>query len=234
MSERFLPPEIAAIRRSIREFFDSVDDRGRKPNNAKYGVYALYDYDGEPVYVGQTKDSLRERIGRHVTGQRSDAVVNRSLDPLEIAEIEVFPLYDLDERRDGESDDDHALRVSSTLKAAEYTLYRRVVRASKTGSTFNTKVPPQTQEIELPDGYRGRVVPKDVYERRSHADVKIGQMSRIILGIAEVVSQRNPPPGLRRNLLRRIRRLENLAERRLGETGDAPSAQSDDEDDALF
>lgn len=161
-------------------------------------------------------------------------MVNRSLDPLEIAEIEVFPLYDLTERREGESDDDFALRVQETLNAAEHTLYRRVVHASKTGSTFNTKVPPETQKIELPKGYRGRVVPKDVYERRSHADVKIAQTSKIILGIAEVVSQRNPPPGLRRNLLRRIRRLENLADRRLGETGDAPEAQGGDEDDGLF
>ena len=29
--------------------------------NSRWGVYAFYDYDGEPIYVGQTNESLRVR-----------------------------------------------------------------------------------------------------------------------------------------------------------------------------
>ena len=37
------------------------------------GVYAFYDFDGEPIYVGQTTEDFGTRIGRHLRGQRSDA-----------------------------------------------------------------------------------------------------------------------------------------------------------------
>ena len=31
------------------------------------GVYAFYDFDGEPIYVGQTTEDFGTRIGRHVS-----------------------------------------------------------------------------------------------------------------------------------------------------------------------
>jgi hypothetical protein len=71
---------------------------GKKIGNAKWGVYAFYDYDGEPIYVGQTYESLRQRIGRHLTNQRTDAVAMNVLDPFEVAEVEVWPLWDLEGR----------------------------------------------------------------------------------------------------------------------------------------
>ena len=42
--------------------------------NFKWGVYAFFDYDGEPIYVGQTREMVRTRIRRHLTNQRTDAV----------------------------------------------------------------------------------------------------------------------------------------------------------------
>ena len=55
------------------------------------GVYAFYDCDGEPTYVGQTKERLRNRIRRHLTNQSTDAVAMSVLDPFEVAEIEMWP-----------------------------------------------------------------------------------------------------------------------------------------------
>jgi hypothetical protein len=60
--------------------------------NYKFGVYAFFDYDGEPIYVGQTNERLRTRIRRHLTNQRTDAVAMKVLDPFEVYEIEVWPL----------------------------------------------------------------------------------------------------------------------------------------------
>src|SRR3984885_5847943 len=92
MPSRGVAPEVAAIRLEIRRFLDQPDGRGGKIGNAKYGVYAFYDYDGEPIYVGQTEEMLRSRIARHLTNQRTDAVAMKVLDPFEVAEIEVWPL----------------------------------------------------------------------------------------------------------------------------------------------
>src|SRR5436309_2922133 len=61
-----VPPDVAAIRTEIRRFLDTKDAAGRKIGGGK-GVYTFYDYDGEPIYVGQTKESIRSRISRHLT-----------------------------------------------------------------------------------------------------------------------------------------------------------------------
>src|SRR2546425_8318935 len=58
----------------------------------KWGIYAFFDYDGEPIYVGQTYEGLGSRIGRHLTNQRTDAVAMNVLDPFEVCEIRVWPL----------------------------------------------------------------------------------------------------------------------------------------------
>ena len=84
-------PEVAAIRNEIRRFLDTLDSSGRKIGNAKYGAYAFYDYDAEPIYVGQTEEKLRSRIARHLTNQRTDAVAMNVRDPFDVAEIEVWP-----------------------------------------------------------------------------------------------------------------------------------------------
>lgn len=56
-------------------------------------MYAFFDYDGEPIYVGQTIEVLRGRVGRHLTGRRLDAVGKFVLDPFEVLELEVWPTF---------------------------------------------------------------------------------------------------------------------------------------------
>lgn len=90
-----LPKEVAAIRRELSAFLNQEDAKGRKIGSAKHGIYAFFDYDEEPIYTGQTYESLRSRIGRHLTNQRTDAVAMSVLDPFEVAFVEVWPLDDL-------------------------------------------------------------------------------------------------------------------------------------------
>ena len=42
--------------------------------------------------MGQTKEKVSGRIGRHLTNQRTDAVAMSVLDPFEVYDIEVHPL----------------------------------------------------------------------------------------------------------------------------------------------
>jgi hypothetical protein len=92
-----IPPfETEDLRRNLAIFLDARfdDPSGARPSvgNYRWGVYAFFDYDGEPVYVGQTNERLRTRIRRHLTNQRTDAVAMSVLDSFEVFDIEVWPL----------------------------------------------------------------------------------------------------------------------------------------------
>ncbi len=84
-----LPEDVAAIRAEIRKFFSTKDASGNRIGSYKHGVYAFYDYDSEPIYVGQTEEKLSGKVSRHLTNQRTDAVAMNVLDPFEVAYIEV-------------------------------------------------------------------------------------------------------------------------------------------------
>jgi hypothetical protein len=90
------PEDVEAIRLWLVAAFEEMDDEGRLVGDAKFGVYAFFDYDGEPIYVGQTREGLRTRIRRHLTNQRTDAVAMNVLDPFEVLEIAMWPLWELE------------------------------------------------------------------------------------------------------------------------------------------
>ena len=52
-----VPKDVAAIRQRIKAFLNAAAPNGEKIGNAKWGVYAFYDYDAEPIYVGQTNEN---------------------------------------------------------------------------------------------------------------------------------------------------------------------------------
>lgn len=56
------------------------------------GVYVLADLDNVPVYVGQSKDGIRQRVQRHLTSARSDVIANRQIDVWEVAFVWEYPL----------------------------------------------------------------------------------------------------------------------------------------------
>ena len=205
------PHAVEAIRGRIREAFDTLDGSGRKVGNAKHGVYLFYDYDGEPIYVGQTYESLRQRISRHLTNQRTDAVAMNVLDPFEVAEIEMWPFWDLEGVSKAEAKD--------LLSRAEFTVYQQALAQSVFGVVLNEKDVPAAELVNLPASYRVRIIPDDMYPLRKHPDVRIARRAATIANLARVISERSVNVGLRKTLLTQARRLEWLARKRLEAAG---------------
>jgi GIY-YIG catalytic domain len=208
-SQSFLAPDVAAVVGRLESFLNTQDADGRVPCNAKCGVYAFFDFDGEPIYVGQTSEQLRVRIRRHLTNQRTDSVAMHVLDPMEVAEIEVWPLWNLESE----------LPVSRTAKlnAAEYNLYLKVLEESPIGRVLNEKGPSVTGHLDLPASIRGSIVPEELRPRLSHPDVRIARRAATIANLAAVIIERDVSLGLRDTLVTQARRLERLATARFEE-----------------
>lgn len=215
-----LPADVAAIRRKIRDFFNQLDSQGRRIGSANHGVYAFFDYDGEPIYVGQTIEKLSGRVGRHLTNQRTDAVAMNVLDPFEVAHIEVWPMDDLTTGM-GKAD------LKRFLDRAEYTVFERVLTHSALGAVLNEKPIVPTETIELPVSFRGCINPTEVFEDRKHPDVRIARRASTIANLARVISERDVSDGLRVTLLTQARRLEKLAADRACELGIRQSGTAD-------
>jgi hypothetical protein len=215
--EEILPHDVAAIRREISRFLNTIDAKKRRIGNAQYGVYAFYDYDGEPIYVGQTRERLRARIGRHLTNQRTDAVAMNVLDPFEVAEIEVWPIYPGHVSKQ---------RITNLLHATEYAVFQKVLKESQLKAVLNEKDIRKAPLVPLPDSFRGTIIPESIYEHRKHPDVRIARRANTIAALARVISERDVSKGLRRTLLTQARRLERLARQRLGQIGEEIPAES--------
>ena len=208
-----VPNDIALIRKEIAHALDTCDSEGRKVGGATFGVYAFFDYDGEPIYVGQTAEGLRTRIRRHLTNQRTDAVAMNVLDPFEVAEIEMWPLWHLKK-----TDSDAAAQLNS----AEYTVFQRALMNSSFGAVLNEKNIVQTNLIDLPQSVRTRIIPDALYQNRKHPDVRIARRASTIANLAKVISERDVSPGLRRTLVTQAKRLERLAAHRFADFTEIP------------
>lgn len=206
-----VPGDVAAIRKQIRTFLNTPSSNGKKIGNAKWGVYAFYDYDGEPIYVGQTNEMLRSRISRHLTNQRTDAVAMNVLDPFEVAEIEVWPIWELQRKKSGD------LESKVILNSAEYTVFRHVLKNSSFGAVLNEGDIARTKRFKLPRSTRGCIIPEELYQQRKHPDVRIARRAITIAALARVISEREVSKGLRRTLWTQARRLERLATQRYDE-----------------
>jgi hypothetical protein len=219
-----VPEDVAAIRKQIRAFLDRRAANGLKAGNARWGVYAFFDYDGEPIYVGQTNEMLRSRIGRHLTNQRTDAVAMNVLDPFEVAEIELWPLWELQSKK---SQDKAAKAI---LNSAEYTVFQNVLEQSSFKAVLNEGEIASTTKMKLPPSVRGRIIPDDLYKIRKHPDIRIARRATTIASLARVISERDVSKGLRRTLLTQARRLESLASKRLSEiSGEIPEIKPGEE-----
>jgi hypothetical protein len=216
-----VPEDVALIRKEIRAALKSTCDDNRKVGDSKFGVYAFYDYDGEPIYVGQTREQLRVRILRHLTNQRTDAVAMNVLDPFEVAEIEMWPFWELD----GEDQE----TIASRLNSAEYTVFQNVLAKSKLGAVLNEKDIIPSKKTKLPKSIRKRIIPDSIYESRKHPDIRIARRASTIANLAKVISERDVSPGLRRTLRTQAMRLERLASQRFDEFSDIPISADGEE-----
>lgn len=219
-----LPPfETMELRAKLVEFLDTkvmdpVTETMVSVGNYKFGVYAFFDYDGEPIYVGQTNERLRTRVRRHLTNQRTDAVAMKVLDPFEVFEIEVWPLSQY------EGLPASAGVAKSHLNWLEYDIFQYLLTQSHFNAVLNEKSPlalPQGT-FQRPTGVRGRIVSDAVFEIRKHPDTRIARRAETLSLLAKVISERQVQKGLRGTLLTQAKRLVWLAERRLSEFSGQP------------
>ena len=213
------PEEVSALRAGLREALATVCANGQKVGDCTYGVYVFYDYDGEPIYVGQTWEKIRTRIMRHLTNQRTDAVAMNVLDPFEVAEIEMWPFWGLHDAKKTAEDENTKKKVKAaateTMDRAEYTVFCQAVEKSAFSKILNEKDPPPKEKIELPPSIRETILPPDIRRQRQHPDVRIARRARTIADLARVISERQVNIGLRHTFLAQAQRLEDLASRRL-------------------
>jgi len=213
-----VPPfETNDLRKNLAAYLDS-EFEGNKVGNYKFGVYAFFDYDGEPIYVGQTNEKLRTRIRRHLTNQRTDAVAMSVLDPFEVYEVEVWPLPQFDGIARGQNPSEYK-RACEHLSALEFVIFEKAIRESKFKAILNEKDPPTPKRsVQIPESYRRKVVSEDVFNIRKHPDFRIARRALILARLAQVISERQVQTGLRRTLLTQAKRLQWLAQRRYDHT----------------
>jgi hypothetical protein len=201
---------------------DAADNQGRKWSEAQWGCYAFYDYDGEPIYVGQTNEKLRVRVKRHLTNQRTDAVAMRILDVFEVAELELWPLWEFEglARNSNRAAFEEAKVV---LNAVEYNAYLGAINSSKFNAILNEKIPPVSQGLELPASARFSLISPENRRERGHPDIRIARRAETISRLAAVAHERGEvSDGLRRVLVVQAVRLAYLAATRMAEAAGRP------------
>jgi GIY-YIG catalytic domain len=210
-----LPFETSELRKLLEQFLNRMvenplNGQQVRVGNFQWGVYSFYDYDNEPIYVGQTKESLRTRIRRHLTNQRTDAVAMNVLDPFEVYKIVVYPLPQLEGRAASDSE------AKKILDALEHKVYSQAIHDSEFNAILNEKEPPTPQvEVEIPTSFEGIIVSDEVKRIREHPDIRIARRTQTISRLAQVISERKVQKGLRKVLLIQAKRIEWLAQRRL-------------------
>lgn len=206
-SKKSMPTRfVQGFRELLDAALNNFDDASQKRLRSCIGAYVFYDYDDEPIYVGQTAEGFGVRIGRHLTGQRSDTLAYRILDPFEVKDVEIYPaeyLRNSDDRKDG-------------LDALEYSVYLTAIEKSKYHAILNEKIPPKSVRHDLPASYRYSLIPPGLLEDREHPDVRIARRAETLGRVAAVAHERGEvSAGLRRVIVIQAVRLADLAAARL-------------------
>lgn len=196
----------------------------RKVGPAPYGVYAFYDYDGRAMYVGKTTEGVSVRVRRHLTNQRTDAVGMSVLDPLEVVEVEVWPLWPGDD----------AAAAKAYIDGLEYAVEQECTAGGST--LFNEKrIVPVDDPPALPASVRFDVLSAEHRARLGHPDLRIARRLAVSARLGSRIVERSlRNVGLRRSLQRQLARLQELADARfaaLGGEAAVPVDEGDDDDD---
>jgi hypothetical protein len=205
----FAAPSVRTFNELVKISLEYTDEQGRQWGSAKFGVYAFYDYDGEPIYVGQTNEQLRTRVRRHLTNQRTDAVAMRMLDVREVAEMELWPLWEYESIR-GRSDGMRA--AQQHLDSVEYTVYARSLAQNRLGALLNEKIPPVRKIVELPPSRRFALLDHETREEWGAPAVRIARRAATLERLTDVMLNRGAvSDGLRRVVVVQAARLTQLA-----------------------
>ena len=213
MPRRDTPPEVRALYRKLQQALDTRDTAGRRWGSAKFGIYCFYDFDGEPIYVGQSRENLRARVRRHLTNQRTDAVAMFVLDPYEVRTLELWPFWDLEGRATSDRE------AKDRMDRAEWTVYQQAVAASRFGAVLNEGDVRPRAPLALPPSRRFEIAPLGWEERNSHPDIRLTRRAQTIWLLSKVASERDVSRGLRRTLVVQAQRLLYLAAQRYREVG---------------
>lgn len=192
----------------------------------KWGVYAFFDYDGEPIYVGQTRESLGQRISRHLTNQRTDAVAMAVLDPFEVLSIKVWPLPQYQDV----AKEDRGKAIAH-LNALERAVFEELVQLSAFKKILNEKDPPPADACDVPDPISGQIVSELVRHVRQHPDTRLARRAQTIARLAQIVAARDIGVGLRRTLVTQADRLAWLANARFAALGGEAAVEIEDNRD---
>ena len=237
------PQETVDLRAALRSFIEQplshhVD---RAPSTktgksitigaVKWGVYAFFDYDDEPIYVGQTRESLGSRIGRHLTNQRTDAVAMAVLDPFEVMKVTVWPLPEYQDVKGDPKRVDAARTAADHLNSLERSVFVKLVADSRFKRILNEKDPPDLVECEIPPGIEGTIVPDAVRVLRSHPDVRIARRAQTIARLTQIIAGRDVQVGLRRALATQADRMAYLAKSRFEALGGDAAVEERSEDE---
>lgn len=227
-----LPFETEELRKGLASFLDKkievafgATKKNVRLGSIKWGVYAFYDYDGEPIYVGQTKEKLGTRIRRHLTNQRTDAVAMNVLDPFEVHSIRVWPLPELEDTSGKD------VKAVEHLNALEYYVFQNLLASSKFKAVLNEKDPPTPRaKVPIPTSYADKVVSDAVSKLRDHPDLRIARRASTLAKLAQVISERKVQKGLRRTLLAQAKRLQALAQSRYEHATENGDEDGDEKD----
>lgn len=207
--------DVRDFRANLKRVLSEKDDRGRVWASSQWGVYAFYDYDGEPIYVGQTNEKLSTRVRRHLTNQRTDAVAMRILDVHEVAEVELWPLWDLG-ANGGPRTPAERSSAQRLLDATEYSAYLHAIERSRFKAILNEKIPPVSDPVALPPSLRRSLIDEETREVQGHPDIRIARRAETISRLADVARERGEvSDGLRRVLVIQAIRLTYLSAVRL-------------------
>jgi hypothetical protein len=113
--------------------------------------------------------------------------------------------------------------AKSTLDAAEYTVFQLALKNSTFGAVLNEADIAPASSIALPQSYRQRIIPDELFAQRKHPDTRIARRATTIANLARVISEREVSRGLRRTLTTQARRLERLATDRFNELAGTPT-----------
>jgi hypothetical protein len=212
-----LPFEVEELNRELVAFLSTAfpvpgakTPRGNRLGSLNWGVYAFFDYDGEPIYVGQTKENIGTRIRRHLTGRRTDAVAKNILDPYEVCIVRVYPLPQFQQKK---ASDKAAI---AHLNALEHAVFYSLLDKSRFKAVLNEKIPTvPKQRVDIPAFVEGQVASERVKALRDHPDVRIARRAQTLAALAKGISERKVGTGIRNTLLTQAKRLQWLAERRL-------------------
>lgn len=164
----------------------------------KIGVYLLCDLDDVPIYVGQSTDSIRSRVQRHLTSARSDVIANRQLDVWEVAFIRGYSLEDKSKISDVEAYLFHKFDPQSPLMNG------------------NRPQNPGQLGFELEEPQILKILPDEEIEDRKKPEVRLPRQAFHYHILVDHLLKVKNQPELRRALMAHFSRLKKYHEQFLG------------------